>query len=107
MLFNIDTDSPTIDILENQQSSDELNNLLSMVDCGQINQAENELYEIINIDDLSTLKAAILFYSYLNEKSDEFLESNNYERSEIESGLKDILYKFGLSDIADLFLYNF
>jgi len=51
----------------------------------------------------SSLKTALLFYAHLNEKSDSFLETHNFSRNEVKQGLKDILSKFGLGSISDLF----
>jgi hypothetical protein len=47
---------------------------------------------------------ALLFYSYLNDKSDEFLENNNFSRDEVKDGLETIVSKYGLNSIASMFL---
>ena len=41
LLFNIDTESPTIELLENKEEKETLENLIDMVDAGEINEAEN------------------------------------------------------------------
>ena len=46
LLFNIDTASPTVELLENKEEKETLENLLDMVDTGKINEAENKLKEI-------------------------------------------------------------
>lgn len=104
MLFNIDTESPTADILENVEEKCTLNELIDMVDAGNINEAENSLYDIIQTDNLNTLKIALLFYSYLNEQNDDFLEEHNFSRDEIQEGIKSLVSKYGLTDIAVSFL---
>ena len=43
LLFNIDTESPTVELLENKEEQETLENLLDMVDAGEINEAENRL----------------------------------------------------------------
>ena len=44
LLFNIDTESPTVELLENKEEQETLENLLDMVDVGEINEAENRLF---------------------------------------------------------------
>lgn len=53
---------------------------------------------------MSALETALLFYSYLNDKTDEFLEEHNFSRDEIISGLKDVVGRYGLNGMADVFL---
>lgn len=49
-----------------------MENLIDMVDAGEINEAENRLYDLISATDMNSLEVAILFYSYLNDKTDDF-----------------------------------
>lgn len=46
LLFNIDTDSPSAELLEDVKEQQTLDELLDMVDNGFINEAENKIYEI-------------------------------------------------------------
>lgn len=103
LVFGIDTDSPTAELLENAKASDTLHRLTEMIDSGNINSAENELYEKISSDNDLDLKVGILFYSYLNDKSDDFLSKNNFSRGEIELGLRNLVSMYGLDDISNLF----
>ena len=64
LLFNIDTESPTIELLENKEEKETLENLIDMVDAGEINEAENRLYDLISATDMNSMEVAILFYSY-------------------------------------------
>lgn len=104
LLFNIDTQSPTEELLENKEEKELLKNLLDMIDNGNINEAENCLYDLISNQDSSSLKIALLFYSYLNNKTDEFLNANNFSREEIKLGLENLADSFGLSNISKIFL---
>jgi hypothetical protein len=104
LLFNIDTDSPTSELLEDSEKKTVLNTLLAMVDDGKVNEAENEIDEMTENRDQNNLKVALLFYSYLNGKSDEFLEENNFSRDEIKEGLENIVSRYGLDSIASMFL---
>lgn len=104
LLFNIDTDSPSAELLEDAKEQQTLDELLDMVDNGFINEAENKIYEITEEAKKTDLEMALLFYSYLNDKSDEFLEAHNYGRDEIKAGLKDITVRYGVDGFAEMFL---
>ena len=104
LLFNIDTESPTTELLENKEERETLENLLDMVDAGKINEAENKLYDLISATDINSLEVALLFYSYLNDKADDFLEENDFSRDENKLGIENVADRFGLSSIAQMFL---
>ena len=104
LLFNIDTDSPSAELLDDAKEQQTLDELLDMVDNGFINEAENKIYEITEEVKKTDLEMALLFYSYLNDKSDEFLEAHNYSRDEIKAGLKDITVRYGVAGFAEMFL---
>jgi hypothetical protein len=104
LLFNIDTDSPTLELLEDSEEKAALDTLLDMVDDGKINEAENEIYKMTENLNQNNLEVALLFYSYLNDKSDEFLEDNNFSRDEVKEGLETIVSRYGLNSIASIFL---
>lgn len=106
-LFNIDTESPTIELLENKEEKETLENLIDMVDAGEINEAENRLYDLISATDMNSMEVAILFYSYLNDKTDDFLEANDFSRDEIKLGMENVADNFGLNSIAKMFLTDF
>lgn len=107
LLFNINTESPSAELMEESEQKETLDELLNMVDDGKINEVENLLYEITEETDKSNLKIALLFYSYLNDKSDDFLENNDFSRDEIRQGLTDIASKYGLSGMAEMFLEEY
>ena len=105
LLFNINTESPTAELLNDESEAKEtLDKLLDLVDNGSINQAENELYELLSQQSMVNLEIALLFYSYLNDKEDKFLEEHNFSREEIKMGLKYATSQYGLSNIAEMFL---
>lgn len=107
LLFNIDTESPTIELLENKEEKETLENLIDMVDAGEINEAENRLYDLISATDMNSMEVAILFYSYLNDKTDDFLEANDFSRDEIKLGMENVADNFDLNSIAKMFLTDF
>lgn len=102
-LFGVDTDAPTEALLEEKQSRAVWEELKKSIDDGNINEAENALYSFIDAGDKEALKTALLFYSYVNEKEDAYLEENNYTREEIKTGLQDVAARYGLDGLADIF----
>ncbi|MBD5444257.1 MAG: hypothetical protein HDR29_01770, partial [Lachnospiraceae bacterium] len=59
-----------------------------MVDEGLINEAENILLESIDYSQKEEVLAAILFYQYIREKDNDFLEAHNYSKEEALEGIK-------------------
>ncbi len=103
LVFHIDTDSPTADLLEDQERKGLLNELLALADSGNIDEAENRIFEAAD-GGRAGLEMALLFYSYLNEKDDGFLQEHNFSREEIKSGLEQLISRYGLSGMAEVFL---
>lgn len=104
LLFNIDAQSPSVELLEDTEEKQALENLLDMIDEGKINEAENSLYDSVENMDKSGLEMALLFYSYLNDKSDAFLEEHDFNRIEVKQGLESITSRYGISGFSELFL---
>ncbi len=102
LLFNIDTDSPTKELLEESEEKQTLERLLDMVDEGRIDEAENIIYETANGSDYKKLKMALLFYAYLNEKPDKFLKENDFSRDEVKQGIRELAFRYGLDSIVDI-----
>ena len=107
LLFNIDTESPNVELLENIEEQETLEKLLDMVDNGEIKEAENRLYDLFSDVDQNSIEIALIFYSYLNDKTDDFLETNGFSRDEIKLGVKNVADRSGLSSVAEIFLSDF
>lgn len=103
-ILNIDLEVPGTDILKVEQSRDAAGELYKRVEEGRINEAENAVYDLIETGGEEELKTALLFYSYLNEKEDDFLRENDFSREEIKQGLENVVSKYGLEGLADAFL---
>ena len=102
LLFNIDVETPTTRLIENEEKKATLEALLDMIDEGAINEAENIIFELA--EDNSNLEMILLFYSYLNDKSDTFLLENHFSRKELQTDLKNILSQHGLDSMIEAFL---
>lgn len=83
-------------------SGTDLNDLLDMIDNGQINEAENLMLDDIDYSDKKELAAALLFYQYLSEKKKDFLWDHDCSDEEILDGAKQILQKAGYGDIVKI-----
>ena len=79
---------------------------LNMIDLGKINEAENILLDSIDYTNKNEVMAVALFYQYLSEKDNQFLENNNYTKEEVLSGFKQLLMKSGYSDLLYLLKYD-
>ena len=75
---------------------------LNMIDLGQINEAENILLDSIDYTNKNEVMAVALFYQYLSEKDNQFLENNNYTKEEVMSGFKQLLMQSGYTDLLCL-----
>ena len=77
-----------------KQEKEQNDLLLRMVDDGEINKAEEHLFDLLenaSWDDRHKAAVAICFYSHVNDKDDEFLEKADFTRDEIMEGLEDAM----------------
>ena len=70
--------------------------LQALVSQGNICEAEDLLYEILEEPDSRTLETARRFYEDLNRLSDETLKECNFSREEILEGLQNLCEQFGI-----------
>lgn len=104
LLFQMDLEENSEELLRGTKENEVLRELLEMVDDGRINEAENRVYELCEDGEMANLKVMLLFYDYLNGKSDEYLEECEFSREELKEDMRDLLAGFGLSDMAEAFL---
>ena len=77
--------------------------LLSMIDDGEINEAENILIDGLKEGDRAYFVMALLFYEKLSGKTDEFLVEHDYSREEVVDGLKYVVNFYGYGSLLDAF----
>lgn len=70
-----------------------------MIDLGKINEAENILLDSIDYTNNNEVIEVALFYQYLSEKDNKFLENNNYTKEEVLSGFKQLLVQSGYNNL--------
>lgn len=80
-------------------SGKKLDELLEMIDNGEINDAENLILDSIDYSNKNELAVAALFYQYLSEKKEDFLQKNNYSKEEVLDGINHIMQKAGYYDV--------
>ena len=87
-------------IVFREQEAREKNDLFRrMIDEGQVNSAEERLFDLLETagwDDREKASLAIAFYDYLNEKDDAFLAEADFSREEIIRGMDDALRIAGM-----------
>ena len=101
-VFKIDKSSSPEKLLKLEASTEILKDLKLKIDNGNINEAEDALFEILKFKTQDSLLLGLLFYSYLNEKDSKFLNEHDFERDEIKTGLKDLLNEFNMNNLSDL-----
>lgn len=104
MLFEIDTNMPTAELLKDEEVRESLDGLLDMIGAGNIDEAENMLYGILEENSYQNLEIALLFYSHLNDLSEEYLSEHDFSHEEIKDGLTDLVSRYGLDDMVEVFL---
>ena len=90
---------------ENSSNGEEkLTYLIRHVDEKRINDAENFLFDNLDLENTKDFEIGMLFFKYLNEKDDLFLEEANYSREEISEGIVDLSREYGFGEFLDMFM---
>lgn len=101
-VFKIDKNSSPEKLLKLEASKEILKDLKSKIDAGNINEAEDALFNLIKFKTQDSLLIGLLFYSYLNEKSSKFLNEHDFDIEEIKTGIKDLLNECNMNSLSDL-----
>ena len=101
-VFKVDKNSSPEKLLKLEESKEVLKDLKSKIDIGNINEAEDSLFEMLKHKTQDSLLIGLLFYSYLNEKDSKFLNEHDFERDEIKTGIKDLLNEFNMNNLSNL-----
>ena len=106
VLFNVDSETITSSLIQDTETRETADYLLRKADSGNISEAENKFFELTENKTMNNFLLGIVFYSYLNEKDDAYLEMNHYSRGDAENCLKRLLSEYGLEYMANLFFYD-
>ena len=72
--------------------------LIVLANIGEINKAENMLFEDLDFSSIGNIETALRFYTHLNSFDDEKLELGDYSRQEIFEGISECAKKFGMDE---------
>ena len=101
LVFQIDEEKQEEVQFEDSKAQGSFENLCAMADRGEINQAENILYEELEEGNIEYLKMAVLFYEHLNKMSNEYLEKCDFSRIEVAEGMKNVMKMYGYDSLAE------
>jgi predicted transcriptional regulator len=99
LLFGIDPKSEDYEL--NDEADVVHQKLMDMIRNGQINEAENWVYELTENGDTDYLEVGVLFYDKLNQLDNKTLSNMDYSREEVAEGLKALLERYGYAGLAD------
>lgn len=86
--------------VENDTTEDFLyRKLIELLVDGEINAAENLLFEEIDGENKKKLEVALAFYTKLGEYDEAYLQAHDYTKEEINQGLEDIARKYGIGNL--------
>ncbi|MEH2943398.1 DUF6483 family protein [Lachnospiraceae bacterium KK002] len=112
LIFHVDEEKQELVFLEGKDQ-DFYQKLCLMADQGNINGAENMLYEYLESESWTEeegkpehLKLSLAFYDYLNEKTSDFLEDHDFSREEVAEGIKSVMKRYGYGGLAETLLEN-
>ena len=105
LLFHLDTESEMQQLIKETKTEESLDDLMQEIDRGNINEAENKLYKMV--DEKKTKDNLLLglgFYVYLNEKDEDYLMEHDFSRREVREGLESLMSEYGLHGMTDIFM---
>ncbi|MFV0528496.1 MAG: DUF6483 family protein [Lachnospiraceae bacterium] len=81
---------------EDETMQEEMNykEVLQMLEAGDINGAENLLYQYMEDGDDVYLEMALDFYDRVNEYDNDYLEDHDYSREEVSDGINHVLESY-------------
>jgi len=104
LIFNIDLGKNEENAFKDHEMEGKYQELVNLINKGQINEAENSLLEGLNSEDMEFYKLALMFYYYLNEKEAGFLEEHDFSKSEVHDGLRYVSQIYGYESMAEALL---
>lgn len=104
MILHVDIEKKNGYLFEEEQRRQRYEELTGLVEQGKINEAENLLFQGMNVYEQRDLELALYFYAYLNEKDQEFLESHDFSRREVAEGIRLVCRLYGFETMAESLL---
>ncbi len=100
LIFNIELGKNEKLAFKDNKIESKYQELISLIENGTINEAENILLDELDSENMENYKMALMFYYYLNDKDSDFLEEHNFSKGEITDGLRYVSTAFGYESMA-------
>ncbi len=104
LLFNIDEEKEDEIEFEDIELEKAHRRLKLLAQEGKINEAENQLWELLDGSDREAFKLALLFYDYINTFEEEQLDAAGYSREEIDEGILAVAKNYGYEGMVGALL---
>lgn len=91
------------DIVNEEEAGSDKTSSELFCEQGDISENEGFLLQALEERKSRALERLILFYAYLNDKSEDYLKENHYSHERIREGLDKIANNLGISDVIRLF----
>lgn len=78
--------------------------LMELLDKDRICDAEDLLFDNVQLEDDDWYEMALVFYSKINDRDDDYLEEHDYSRDEIKQGLREITKLCGYGELPGMLL---
>ncbi|WP_349672668.1 DUF6483 family protein [Lacrimispora sp.] len=104
LIFNIELGKNDDRAFKSREMEEKFEELKNLIEEGSINDAENTLLEELDSEDMEYLKLALMFYYTLNDKDGDFLDKNDFSKSEISDGLRYVSGIYGYESMAEAML---
>ncbi len=88
---------------KDQETVSKYQELLALIQAGNINEAENKLLDELDSKDMEHFKMALMFYYHLNQVDYSFLEDHDFSKNEITDGLRYVSSIYGYDSMAEAF----
>lgn len=92
-------------LISDEVTKKHMKELIDMADHGEINEAEDKLYDYyIEDKSQSNLALGIEFYLHLSTMEEDFLEAHDYSKEEIRDGLLNLADEYGQGELMHMFV---
>ena len=108
MLFEVDYGSTPVSLcsIKDADTRKEAEALLEMVDQGQIQEAEDKMFNITNVRTADNMMVGFVYYAYLTGKDNDWLAKYSYSPQKIKERIRYFAERYGIEEMVDLFFYE-
>lgn len=106
LLFGLDTNNPASIEFQNMEKKALSDQLITEIDKGNIRNIISNLHLYTLDKTKDDLLIAMIVYSRICDKNDDFLDSCSIDFSEIKENAKNYFSEFGLSSVSDVIFFD-